>query len=324
MDVPWLKKSAVSWRDSITQGRVPHAVLLAGGPGRGKRILAEWLARAHLLGMDQDALPTYPLVVTEHADLRRVSPAEDKQTIGVDQIRGLVADLNLTSYEGTGKVAIIEPADAMTTNAANSLLKTLEEPPGNALLILVADRIGRLPATIFSRCQRLSVPVPGQEQARRWLDQLQPAEYWVWLLAEVGNAPLAAIEAAEQRDDLAALARDFADVGEGRASPLEVAGRWARYEPEFVLKWLSRQVQKCIQFTFGGGSTDMTGIPGQSVLQRIDRRNLFCYLDTINGLRGQAAGSFNTLLTLESLLIDWAEALQSHGGFHHAPGLRAS
>ncbi|NIQ44609.1 MAG: DNA polymerase III subunit delta', partial [Pseudomonas stutzeri] len=69
-------------------------------------------------------------------------------------------NLQLTSYEGRGKVAVIEPANTMTTSAANSLLKTLEEPPGDTLLILVADRIGRLPPTVFSRCQRIDFAPP--------------------------------------------------------------------------------------------------------------------------------------------------------------------
>lgn len=105
------------------------------------------------------------------------------------------------------------------------------------------------------------------------------------------------------------MARDFAALPERNASPLEVAGRWAKQEPEFVLGWLCRQVQLCILRVFGG----LAAMPGagvnDSVLQRIDRRNLFCYLDDINRLRGQPAGSFNVQLNLESLLIDWAGGL---------------
>jgi hypothetical protein len=105
------------------------------------------------------------------------------------------------------------------------------------------------------------------------------------------------------------MAKEFAALPERNASPLEVAGRWAKHEPAFVLNWLCRQVQLSILRVFGGLAASPGGSVSDSVLQRIDRRNLFCYLDVINKLRGQPAGSYNVQLTLESLLIDWADGL---------------
>ncbi len=170
MNLDWLNNLESSWLRSVAQGRAPHAVLLLGVEGSGKRCAAAWLARNHLGMADAEMGAQYPLQVVEHADMRWISPAEDKHTIGIEQIRELVSALTLTSYEGRGKVAVIDPAHTMTANAANSLLKTLEEPPGNALLILIADRVGRLPATIFSRCQRLSIELPSEDDGLRWLE----------------------------------------------------------------------------------------------------------------------------------------------------------
>ena len=131
-------------------------------------------------------------------------------------------------------------------------------------------------------------------------------------LRAAGNAPLAAVLSLERMEDTEAMARDFAALPERNANPLDVAGRWAKHEPEFVLNWLCRQVQLCILRIFGGLATPPVGGVNDSVLQRIDRRNLFCYLDVINQLRGQPTGSFNVQLTLESLLIDWAGGLPGH------------
>ena len=309
MEITWLVKFTESWRASESQGRSPHALMLLGAKGTGKRCAASWLARCRLGLHMPDSEPDYPLTIPEHADLHWLAPPEDKHTIGIDQIRALVADLGLTSHAGGSKVAIIDPANAMTASAANSLLKTLEEPPGDTLMILIADRAGRLPATIFSRCQRINLPLPTEAQGMEWLDHLQASGSWAKALRMAGNAPLEEINSLERMAATDAMARDFAALPERNAMPLEVAGRWAKHEPGFVWDWLCMQVQLCILRVFGGLSAASTGGVSDSVLQRIDRRNLFCYLDAINRLRGQPAGSYNVLLTLESLLIDWAVGL---------------
>ena len=306
MELTWLENFVDSWQGRATHGRVPHAVMLLGAPGVGKRCAAAWMARLALGIGNTASLPEYPVTVPEHADLRWLCPPEGKHSIGIEQVRELVTDLCLTSYEGGGKVAVIEPANAMTANAANSLLKTLEEPPGDALLILVADRMGRLPATIFSRCQRINVALPSEADSLAWLDRLQPTTSWPRALRAAGNAPLAAITASERLEATEAMSRDFAALSAKRAAPLDVAAKWAKQEPEFVLDWLCREVQRCIYGASGAVSTLSDGVVAESVLKRMDRRNLFCYLDIINRLRGQPAGSYNVLLTLESLLIDWA------------------
>ena len=308
MKLSWLQSFADAWRDRIDTGRVPHAVLLMGPVGVGKRAAAAWMAAMRLGLRDASELPEHPLQKPDHADLRWIEPPEDKQGILIEQIRKLVADLHLTSYEGKGKVAVIEPANTMTTSAANSLLKTLEEPPGDTLIILVADRAGRLPATVFSRCQRIDLLPPPEAQGLEWLDRVQPGARWADALRLAGNAPLAALEAVEHLDTSRAMSRELSDVGAGKASPVEVAAKWAKLDPQYVLDWLSRQLHLGISMLAVGRVSGLT--VDESVLRRMDRRNLFCYLDTINRLRGQPKGSYNVQLAFEELLIDWSEGLR--------------
>jgi DNA polymerase-3 subunit delta' len=301
---------------------MPHAVLLAGPAGVGKRAAAAWIASRRLGIGAEHPLPQFPFARPEHADLQWLEPPEDRQGILIDQVRELVSNLQLTSYEGRGKVAVIEPANSMTTSAANSLLKTLEEPPGDALLILVADRIGRLPATVFSRCQRIDLAPPAEGEGCAWLDRLQPGARWAEALRVAGNAPLAARAALESLDTLATMSREFGAVGAGKLSPIEVAERWCKLEPNFVLDWLARQL-RLAALALAGGRDRAPGLTiEESVLQRMDRRNLFCYLDRINRLRGQAKGSYNVQLTLESLLIDWAGGLAEAGPDNELRGMR--
>ena len=312
MELTWLGSFAESWQDRVRQGRVPHAVMLAGPVGVGKRAAARWMA-ATTLGVNTTALPSHPQETPEHADLRWITPPEDKEAIGIEQIRELVNALSLTSYEGGGKVAVIDPANAMTVNAANSLLKTLEEPPGDALLVLVADRVGKLPATIFSRCQRIDLAPPPEAEALSWLNQQQPGAAWVDALRAAGGAPLAAILALDDLETSAAMARDFNALGRGAGSAVEVAARWTKFAPAFVLNWLAQQVKLGLLASSAGRDRAAGLAIDDSVLRRMDRRNMFCYLDIINALRGQPRGSYNVQLTLEGLLIDWADGLQEYG-----------
>ena len=201
----------------------------------------------------------------------------------------------------------------MTINAANSLLKTLEEPPGDTLIVLVVDRVGKLPATIFSRCQRIDFAKPPEAIALDWLNSIQPGAAWLDALRAAGGAPLAAVEALDDLDTGATMARDLVTLGQGNGSAIEVAARWSKSDPEFVLNWMAQQIKLAILAALAGRGRAGGLAIDESVLRHMDRRNLFCYLDIINRLRGQASGSYNIQATFEGLLIDWADGLRDCG-----------
>jgi len=124
---------------------------------------------------------------------------------------------------------------------------------------------------------------------------------------------LAALGVLEDLETSASMARDLNALGKGMGSAVEVAARWTKIGPGFVLNWLAQQV-KLVVIAGSAGREQAAGLAiEESVVRRMDRRNLFCYLDIINGLRGQPGGSFNVQVTLEGLLIDWADGLQDCG-----------
>jgi DNA polymerase-3 subunit delta' len=185
--------------------RLPHALLLFGPRGIGKLALAERLAQLLLCeGTNKpcdacDACRWFR--AGNHPDFRRLEPeilwAEPPEKpsiqIKVEQVRELADFLYIRSHRGALRVALVHPAEDMNENAANALLKGLEEPPADAVFILVSHRPAQLLPTIRSRCVALPVPLPPREAALEWLSKegLIDAPRW---LAYAGGAPLRALE----------------------------------------------------------------------------------------------------------------------------------
>ena len=144
-EYPWLRDTYQPLEKSIKAHTNAHAFLIQGNSGIGRLALVKFLSNT-FLGFDEDQ-------EFEIKDEIIISPIENKKTVSIDQIRSLKQSLLLTSLKGKGKVGIIYPAETMTYPAANSLLKILEEPPKDTMIILITESIGKLPKTILSRSQ---------------------------------------------------------------------------------------------------------------------------------------------------------------------------
>ena len=180
MTYPWLADVEAEFAERLHGGRLAHALLLSGPSDSGKVALAErFLASALCLENRYPACGvcrSCQLARTgAHPDGHVLTFEENSRTgvmrkeLVIEQVRRLTSSLFLTNTISQRKAALIYPVEAMNRHTANALLKTLEEPPGEAALILVSNNPARLPATIRSRCQGLDVRLPGRQAALSWL-----------------------------------------------------------------------------------------------------------------------------------------------------------
>jgi DNA polymerase-3 subunit delta' len=315
--LPWLSETRQQLAGLAAAGRCPHALLLQGRAGTGRRQLALWLTES-LLGADpsrpssaEEGAPEagHPDFVALEFEFKKNSK-EKKTTIGIDQVRELIKFLALTSHGRAGRVAVVYPADAMTLQAANSLLKTLEEPPADAVIVLISESLARLPATVVSRCQRVRVPVPPAAQALDWLaEQASGAELGP-LLEFAGGAPLAALELHEA--DFAAEASQFAadirDLEESRKNPVVIAARWKK-QPDLALRWLYWRLSRRVREGLGIPPDTAIEAPAGAEYEPGTVHACFDQMSRIRELRRVINGGINAELNIAGLLMDW------YGGF---------
>lgn len=205
---PWhaaLWETAMRWKQ-----RLPNALLLEGPPGVGKVHFAERWAQALMCaspsatgdacGTCRDCLwlssGTHPdfrcvTVETQNAEEGEGTAKRRPTEITVSQIRSVIASLQLTPHSAARRIVLIHPAEAMNKQAANALLKVLEEPGDDIIFILVTHRSASLLPTVRSRCQRLILGLPAAALAQSWLNARGVPNPAV-ALSVAGGAPLAA------------------------------------------------------------------------------------------------------------------------------------
>ncbi|MBU0744924.1 MAG: DNA polymerase III subunit delta', partial [Gammaproteobacteria bacterium] len=254
------------------------------------------------------------LRVDNHPDLVVVEPQEKGKAIKIDQIRDLIADLNNTSHQGGYKVVIIESAELLNIAGANALLKTLEEPSSQTMIILTSAHPMMLPATIRSRCQTLSIYAPKYFVAIEWLKKQAPYADADLLLALAENAPLKALSLVES-DVLAQRQRffeDLYDLQQGKISSVQMTTRSLDWGLDNFLVTLIYVVSDLIKIKFG---TDLN-IVNQDQLEKLRGfaakttiNKLHAYKDHLYKIRRHLTNkiNINQQLAIENLLINWLQ-----------------
>jgi DNA polymerase III, delta'' subunit len=302
----------------IATGSVPQALLLSGPRGLGRHTFAHHLGQALLC---QECRPTgfacgvcrncRLFSAGSHPDWHTVTLEEEGKSIYVDQIRALCASLALTSQYGGYKLALITPAERMTLAAANSLLKTLEEPAAQTVVLLVAEHGELLPATVRSRCQKVMFTHPPRETALPWLAERVKDGNTGLLLDLAGGAPLAALALAEEArlGERVILLKGLQDVIAGRADPLTVASDWCTHPLRDCLFWLSSWIVDMIRLK-------VCEVPPRvnnpdlrdhllGIAEHFTARQLYGHLDHLVAAVRLLDTSINKQLLIEDLMISW-------------------
>lgn len=319
--LPWHRPHWQNLIKRVHDGRLPHALLLSGPAGVGKnQFAAQWaqtvlcetgVAQGQACGRCRSCML---YTAGSHPDLRRVSPLEPGKVIGVDQVREISRYLSQTSQYGGHKAVIISPAEQMNINAANSLLKTLEEPSAWSLILLVTDRPGRLPATILSRCQRLDFTVPGTEEAAQWLEgQIAPGLDVDLLLALAEGAPLRALELAESAvlTERIKIIQELERLSQGNTNVSGVAEQFLKIGARQTLYWIYNWLADMIRFFSSGDESFIVNLDLSERLmklaQYVELKGLHSYSQQVSEALRMTEGQMNPQLLMENVLIAWQD-----------------
>lgn len=323
MIYPWHQ---TNWQDLAKQWQSkPNAWLITGKALTGKTAFAEHLAKALLCEQPQaeyqpcGQCPSCHLMSQDsHPDFKCLTPFEEEgetnakklRQIKIDNVREALSFIQLTSHRGGMRILLINPAETLNTQAANALLKALEEPPEGVLFLLVCHNKDKLLPTIKSRCRQLPLTPPSHAQALAYLQE-RGTDNAEALLAFHHGAPLfeADPDHEEMRSELLSLLSqprliaclDYAAKFDQKKWPLSLFLNWLQ-------KWCLdlAQIQQTSQLNFYPEHQQALSV----LAQKVDTLKLFAYLDSLNTLAPYGQHTLSVKLQLESLFIDYLKLPQ--------------
>lgn len=355
MKTPWLAASHTQFMR--LSKRLPHALLIHGEPGVGKNLFASQIVTSllcdspstdnnshlacgqckncvmfasnnhpdfHYLSSEwyahETTAPEMPYAERYFEEASKRTKRKPRRVISVEQVRDLIHDFSLSQHSAKHKVALIQPADAMNTNASNALLKLLEEPNSDSILILVCDDVSQLPMTVRSRCVNLAVKTPTQPQALEWLlkHDIEPS-IANKALAISSGAPLLALKVAQSNeiDNFESLIATLNALLNEGLSPIAAREACIKTQPpkrllmwlQLIMSWLTslssadNPKQKDAIAAFQEQLKPLLGVG-------VNQIQLFSLYDDLCSIRQQDINILNPALLLDKWLITFSQRLK--------------
>ncbi|NVJ65908.1 MAG: DNA polymerase III subunit delta' [Gammaproteobacteria bacterium] len=276
-----------------------HGILLLGADGIGRETFADELSRWVLCQNHEqldsacgDCKSCHLFDAQSHPDYHWLSIEEDKTQISVEQVRSLISSMQESAHQNGWKVANISPVSGLNQNSYNALLKTLEEPQANTLIILQTEQLEQVPATIRSRSQLLPLKITEQESISDWLEKRKG--YMTGDLKLAMNlfpqAPYKAEDFANNGDAFKCgeFIFDIAFLIEGKESALTIADKWLP-DIEDCCLWLQLMMRDLLLLS-QTRSAEMIALQGQKkaitiIVDRVNTKGLMQLNEKILELR---------------------------------------
>ncbi|ARU31621.1 DNA polymerase III subunit delta' [Sulfuriferula sp. AH1] len=328
---PWQADSAQ--RLLSLRAQLPHAILLHGRAGLGKyqlaQVFAKWLlCEQRGAGAAAAACGTCPschwFELGSHPDVHILQPgamddADDagserkkSEWISVEQVRHAIDFLQLSSHRNGLRIVLLNPAEAMNAAAANALLKTLEEPPANSLLLLVSHQPSRLLPTILSRCHQLRINLPDTAQALDWLSAQGVSDAQLCLGLAAGS-PLLATTFADEEYQVRrrAFVTDLLDAAQ--TPVLAMAERYAKLpvaDYSQLLQWLQQWMHDMQSMKLAGKVYYHQDFSEQlrNLAMRVKLSPLLKLQQRLQQARAVVAHPLNVQMVLEDILLEYTSA----------------
>lgn len=318
--LPWHREAWDYLMARRDHQRLPHALLFSGPCGSGKTAFGHLFARALVCDGDEgtprpcgECRSCQLSNAGTHPDLHLVVPEEVGKAIRIDAIRGMSAKSVLSAGGHHHRVFVISPADALNRAASNALLKTLEEPSRQTVIILISTAPDRLPATVRSRCQIVGLGLPTTAQLEQWLQGRIPETDRRAAIAIGSGVPHRVLLAHEEKwlERADHTITSLQELKTRRANPIQIAGGWVENGVSEQLDELVRVCCDMIRLHSAPTVGQLYHVGQQADLQTLadglDLRKLFGYLDTLHQMRRQMVNNLNPQMMMEKLTLDWLQ-----------------